>query len=453
MTLFKRIIAVISLLFLLRGIDPLRAFAEIPQSTSPIIEEILSESNPTAFYPNTISPTDYKAYWVGEALTGVKVSLASKSLQWVRVKETLVLPRARLIIDLQDLSAGQLSYANFNQAISIQGNQAHAEISVALISSKHNSVVLRIKRKNRIYSGIIRFEFKPSSPQLKNQNRVYLDPSCSKFKLKAESLGNWTQDWVYLGCRLIRLEGKEYRTSSLELMTFWDNTEDSIEIGGIPTPSRDASLWTLQLSPETSSLILHGNQQSLKIHYQIPEHYHNASIKLGLGPYQFSFRGNGENVQEITNLTTVYGSYFITETARAVVFGAVTTDSHLFSDLGVYIHTEYQKILDKRLNISLLIGGHSVGFFSQGKYYMLVSAPQGFEVTFTDTFLPGYNLTAGAFVYPLISGTSYLNSWVRWGGQVFGEVNYISWQNQTQSLLFNASSVGFTFGFPLANLF
>lgn len=453
MLLVKKIIVLIHLIFLSLTIHSWVVFAESSFSKIPLIEEILSESNPTAFAPTAISPTDYKAYWVGEALEGVKIGLAPRSLQWVRVKETLVLPRARLILDFKDLSAGQISYANSHQSIPIQGSTAHTEMTVALLSSKYNSVILKIKRKNQILSGTIRFEFKPSAPKPMNQNRVYLDPSCSKFKLKAETLGHWTQDWVYLGCRLIRLEGKEHRTSSLELMAFWDNANDSIEIGGIPTPSRDTSLWTLQLTPDTSQVILHGNQQKLNIHYQIPEYYHNASIKLGLGPYQFSFRGNGENVQEITNLTTIYGSYFITETARAVVFGAVTTDSHLFSDLGVYIHTEYQKILDKRLNISLLIGGHGVGFFSQGKYHLLASAPQGFEVTFIDAFVSGNNLTAGAFVYPLISGTSYLNSWIRWGGQMFGEVNYISWQNQTQSFLFNASSVGFTFGFPLANLF
>ena len=150
-------------------------------------------------------------------------------------------------------------------------------------------------------------------------------------------------------------------------------------------------------------------------------------------------------------MLTLYGSYFITESLRLVSFGAMTLDSHLTTDLGVYINTEYLKFLDRRVVINLLLGAHAIGFSTLGQYYLRIGVPQGVEILFFDFLKKGYNLNTGFFIYPLISGVSYYNVWLRWGsGSLFGEFNYISWDQPVNDQAFHSDSAGISVGIPIA---
>jgi hypothetical protein len=187
----------------------------------------------------------------------------------------------------------------------------------------------------------------------------------------------------------------------------------------------------------------------VKFYYQIPEELHNQGVSAGLGPYAFHFQGAGEEVRSWQGIATLYGSHFISDSMRIVEFGALTLEKHLSSDFGLYLYFEQFRFLDRRLAINLLIGGHAVGFKSLGKFQLVTSLPQGFELVYTDAIKRGNNLTLGGFFYPPIAGNSYYNGWLRWGRIWFAEINYIAWQAESQGQSYSSESFGLSFGFPL----
>jgi hypothetical protein len=150
-------------------------------------------------------------------------------------------------------------------------------------------------------------------------------------------------------------------------------------------------------------------------------------------------------------MATLYGGYFITEMMRVVAFGALAIHATPYSDIGVYINSEYLKVIDRRLVINIMLGAHVLGFNTGNEMKYAFGGPQGFELTFHD-IRKGENLTAGAFIYPHIDQTMYYNVWLRYGtARFFGEVNYISWiEPLSGSDRVYARSAGVSIGFPVA---
>jgi hypothetical protein len=416
----------------------------IPES---LVSEVLSESLPTAFAPGELDVQNFGIVWSGQVLPGVKASLVSGSLQWVRVLEVVVLPRARMVIQFENIEAGQVLNAGFVQTIDVRRGRGLVELPIALISGEKNPIRVTIKRGGQLYQSEFRIQLKPSPQPLKP--RVFVDSSCSPYHFTLKSKGNFQNDWGYVGCRRVRVRGENYRTTSLEVYLYWDHGGQTIDVGGVPTPSDLGSLWKLRLRPEPGHFTVRAGNHELKMEYRLGKKINYNGISMGLGPYAFSFRGNGEDVSNFVAMPTLYASHFISDTMRIVEFGAVTLDSHLYSDLGLYLHFEQFRFLDQRVAINLLLGGHALGFRSKGQYYWITALPQGFEIVFTDAFVPGKNLVMGAFVYPPISGNAYYNGWVRWGNQVFVEANYIAWEAAPNDIPFQSSSLGLSFGFPL----
>lgn len=414
--------------------------------------EVLSESVPTAFAPHETSPEDYLIEWVGKPLPNLQFSLAKRSLEWVRVAEVLVIPRARLVLSATGIESGKVTASGFSQSFVIRGGLATAELPVALISGDENLIELQIRNAGQpqVNTGKLRIRFRPRQ---KPTSAVYFDTSCSRFGLAAQSRGESGNQWAYVGCRLVNVEGAEYRTSSLELYLFWDGVGQTIELGGIETRSTIPSLWTLRQRAEPGRVLIKAGNQELELTYRIPEHLHHLTLGLGLGAYQFIFQSSTEDVSTVAAMPTFYGSYFITETMRLVAFGATVVHQQLYSDLGIYLNTEYIRTLDRRLSINILLGGNLVGFKNQGDYILRLGAPQGIEMIYSDFLGRARNLSVGAFIYPSINNKAYYNVWVRWGSsKLFGELNYISWRNHTEHDQFFSRSLGVTFGFPLGLL-
>jgi hypothetical protein len=57
----------------------------------------------------------------------------------------------------------------------------------------------------------------------------------------------------------------------------------------------------------------------------------------------------------------------------------------------------------------------------------------------------------GAFLDPDLFDRSYYNVWLRWGlPQLFGELNYIHWKQPHSTGVTSSTSVGISFGMPIA---
>lgn len=422
-----------------------------------LAHEVLSESVPTAFSINEFGVEDFVIEWAGTPVNGVQFSLGAKSFEWVRVVEATVLPRAQLILTALDAEGGRLSNAGFSQPLKMDGKSGRAEMPVALISGEKNPIRITLLRDGREVQGELRVRFKPR-PHIAKTNmgggRVYYDPSCSRFGLSATSKNPPTDDWVYIGCRLVYVEGARHRTSNLETYVYWDNVGQNIQIQGVDTPSTLTSFWPTRLRANAAPVTLKAGNHEIAIHYYAADPLHFGGLSMGVGPYSYRYAGPGEGIDTVTLMPTIYSSFFVTEAMRVVAFGAAAFGPQLMTDLGVYLNTEYVRVIDRRLIVNLMLGAHVIGFRSQGTYYVPVGAPQGAEVIVVDAFSRGKNLSLGGFVYPLINGRSYVNTWVRWGsGALFGEINYISWDEKIGEAQFSSRSVGVTVGFPLMRFF
>jgi hypothetical protein len=133
-----------------------------------------------------------------------------------------------------------------------------------------------------------------------------------------------------------------------------------------------------------------------------------------------------------------------------VAFNATAVHSAYNTDFGIYLSQESLKTLDRRISVNVMLGAHFFGYKASNQNMFQFGAPQGFEIVFRDFAQKSRNLTFGSFIYPLIDGKEYYNTWVRWGtGSVFAELNYIGWREPLENgeRAFSRS-VGISVGMP-----
>jgi hypothetical protein len=455
------------LTFLAASILALPAHANVTQPLPPSLAfEALSETMPTAVAPAEFSADDFALEWDGPAIPGMSVKLQSRSLEWVRVQDVLVIPRARARFYAERAAKGSAHQAGFSQPFVYEiskepGGKTQpmsAEIPVALLSGVENEIQVEVLDTSAsgmgtppITRGKLRVRFRPRPETARGP--LWVDPSCSRFGVTMESQGAAQQeDWLYVGCRLVGVEGAEHRTSSLELFTLWEGVGNSISVEDLPTPQTSASVWLLRLRSQPGSVRLRGGEREVTVHYGTPENLHRGSLGAGLGPYSYLFQSSTEETKSGTAMLTLYGSYQLYDTIRAVAFDATTFSSQMVTDLGLYVNAEQFRTFDRRVALNLMLGAHVIGFKTQGEYLVVFGAPQGIELIVTDFLGKNRNLGAGAFIYPSIGGKAYYNTWLRWGSpSFFGEINYISWEENLENRgRFYSQSLGISLGFPLA---
>jgi hypothetical protein len=438
-----------------------------------MIHELLSESVPTAFAPMEITEDDFEFEWDGQSLDGVRFFLEPGSIQWSRVSEILVLPRARLRIEAEKIQGGRISYMDFTNPLSAPNapsaearkNRGTGAMPVALISGSDNPVDLFIVRDGKELHGRIipRFRPKSRSKTSTEEPRVFRDPSCSRFGLQVGTSNGLpirlkAQQWVYIGCRSVVSGTGASRTATLELYVFWDNVGREIQLEGSWTPSSAVSIWAMKVTSDPGVLGLRAGGQELQLRYFLPDRLHFFNLGMGIGPYGYEFKALEEPlggvVSDYRPLVTLYASYFFSETIRIVGFNALAIGKSGFNDLGIYFNSENFRIVDRRLSLNLLLGGHVIGFQTKDNTYLIPGAPQGLEMIYVDFLQKGANLSLGGFVYPKINDKAYYNLWMRWGSSaLFGEVNFILWEEKLYDRRVYSRSLGVSLGFPLARLF
>ena len=415
------------------------------------VQDTLSESVPTAFAPAdfNLGASDFAVEWVGAPISGVEARIGENTLQWVRVEEVLVLPRARLIVSAKDSQGGAIVSGGFAQGIAADGT---AEIPVALVSGDSNPISVTVIRGGKEIRGEWRIRFKPKASS--SGARVGIDASCSRYGVKARSSPVLSNDeWIYVGCRLSVMHAEGHRTSSLEMYVYWDNIGKRLKVDGADALPLRPTIWTLRVRSRPGVVKLSDGDHEVSLEYAIPEDFHYLALGVGIGPYSYQFIAGDANVSTATPLLTVYGSYFIKEPLRIVAFDATAFNGQMVTDFGIYLNTEYARFLDNRVALNLMLGAHAIGYQAFGAYYLQVSAPQGIEMVFSDAFGRNRNLTLGGFIYPPINDVSYYNIWLRWGSPaIFGELNYILWNEQLGDQSIYSRSFGVSVGFPIAKV-
>lgn len=425
-------------LLLLCWLLPAPALAAEGAATDPILADVTREQ-PVFFLlePGELRSSDYAVEWSGDPVPGVQASIEPGSLQWVRAggdQGVLRLPRARILVVASDAEAATVSAAGSTQALARDESGAlSARMLVPLVSGDANPVTVRLTRSGAAAEGELRIRFRPRGPGAA-AGRIFVDTTCSAWGVRAESSGSASDEWMYVGCRVDEAESEGHRTSSLELVVFWDGVGGTIGIDGVDTPSGGASVWSIRASSSPGSVSLRAGDHAVTLQYRVPSQPRHGFVGLGLGPYYDSFRDSGIDTQRahrVEPLATAYGSFVLSPTSRLVAFNATPMRKGAYSDTGLYLQRKTSETLDRRVVFNVFLGAHLLYFQARGKPFFRPSAPQGVEVMVRDVGPRGRNLTLGGLVNPGIGGRSYYNGWLRWGSsRLFLELNYIGWNER-----------------------
>ena len=433
-------------------VTPLTASATQHRLPPSVFPELLSETVPFVFAPSDIDERDFQVSWLGGPIGGIRGSLVPGSGDWVRYDTSIVLERALLKIEGQPGDSGVLEYSGgiHQWPLVEDGKASIVEIPVILSSGRQNSIRMRIKRAGKEFEGVLLLSFEPR-PEIASDvhERLIRDPSCSKYGVEIEPLRLRKKMFAFVGCRFVRLPAKGGTRANLEVFVYWDGGEKTIQVNGSEVDQSSQSIWHFGLASYPGKIRLTSPQGDLVVHYRIPEEVHRGFIGVGIGPYLYSVQDSADDIHSVAPLATLYASYFIKETIRVVAFNAISGHRRFYNDFGLYLWMEQFRFLDQRLAINLLLGANFTVFPFQGSTRFRFNVPQGVEVTYTDAFVRGRNFSVGSFLYPVIEGRSYYNLWLRWGGSVFGEVNYIAWSDRIDQQDIRTSSLGFSIGFPL----
>ncbi len=452
--MIQRLLVALAILQLACSVDARASSFPIPASLD---HEVLSEDSPTAWKPTRIGIAQYEAIWRDPPIEGVSLGLGTRSFDWVRSMDVLVLPRGQLIVRANDIDGGVVTASGASQQFVRESDGTwHAAIPVALFGEPEYGIEVQVSRGGRIHRAKAGLRFKAEG--VAREELFATDTTCSTFGLKAidNRLGSG-KTWIMAGCRYVYSEGESYRVSDLEVYLRWEGAGEEIRFNGMPLRPIRPGLWLLRLRQQPGTVEIEAvNGDRVVFNYHIPERAYYLRLSGGAGPYAFDFTGNGESVSTAALMAAVYGSYYFSDDIQVTTFVSAMTERHLLSSLGVYLRSRSFRFLDRRFALSLNVGGQFVGFASQGHYYFLLRFPQGSELTWTDAFGKGHDLTLGGFYYPPINGTSYAELWMRVRfARMFGEVNYIEWNQTAQTasgaLLtpFYARSIGLNIGIPI----
>ncbi len=418
-----------------------------------LAREVLSESVPTAFTVFPIHHQDFSARWGGSPPGGIQVSIAPGTIQWVRVSQLLVLPRARLRIAVQGWDSVTVRTAGY--ADSAEGGKL-LEVPVALLALESSPIQLVLEKGNIVERHSLWLDYSPRSHASKASSpahRVFADSSCSAYVpqvIDPEKLPS--HHWAYFGCRVVRNRVPGGEVPSFEVYLHWEGAKGVLRSGLAKVDSLIPGLWLLRAGPERPVIQLETEKgEKLEIQFQIPKRLSYASLGLGVGPYSYRFEDGTTPVDQLMPITTIYGSYFLTESSRMVFFDALAGGSRWFNDMGFYFNNESTRALDERLSLNLLLGFHIIGFKAATGVAYRAGVPQGFEMVIRDALRVRWNASVGGFFYPPIAGKSYYNAWVRYGtSSIFGEINYIAWSElgPTDERVYSRS-LGVTLGAPL----
>jgi hypothetical protein len=445
--------------------DAHAATHRLPES---LAYEALSDTVPFVFSPAPFEAVDFAPYWIDSPLSGVTLSLAENSIEWVRVAELVLVPRGRLRIDFPSGVVGSVeSEGFFHLSNTKQGSMENGaiELPVALLGTAtqyHLKVTVRKPGLEKPLVSRVGIRFK--GERFPVEQRVLVDRTCSpsRFEWIEQSLS--ADEWVYIGCRFVVGWGEKHQVGSLETYVLWSSTRDAV-LGGESSSLRWnehslepilPGLYAMRLwsKPGYVSLMngreLGGKEATpskLQYRYSLSDRFHNGFLGAGVGPYDYQFASSETLSSGTRPLLTVYGGFFLSDPMRIVFFNATAFDRNYFSDTGLYLNLDQFTALDGHFAFKLLLGMHALAFPANGVNQTNFSLPQGFEASFKDLGGRNRNLLAGAFIYPKINDRSYYNVWVRWGSsRFFGEFNYIKWSELADEQLFECSSIGLSFG-------
>jgi hypothetical protein len=425
-----------------------RAAAQLLTLPDSLAEEALSEQVASADPPADFAASDFALVRVDGDEARAHAWLDAGSVRWVRTGGHAVVPRGILVVQAEGATGGAVAHAGFSHPLTPQAGGARALVPVALLSTDDASVVVDVLRGS-VHSRVryaLRFR-----PRAQHRAHISFGVDCSPYGLSVKRGSIPAESWMHVSCRMVSSNRQGERTPTMELYVMWDHAAAPVLVNGVLAHERRKSLYTVRVSRGPGSVRLSAEGHELELAYFLPMQLRAAFVGAGVGPYYYTISRPEREVKTVVPMLTVYGGYSFTPTARVVFFNATAFHRRGFSDSGLYLWLEQNRFWDDRVSFNLLLGANLLVYHRVHKYVARVNAPQGVELIFRDFLAVAKNLTVGGFLYPDISGSAYYNAWLRWGSsRFFGEMNFLYWQEPHRTGPTTSTSVGLTFGMPLA---
>lgn len=365
------------------------------------------------------------------------------SVRWLRAKDGLPFPRARLRIAVKG-GAERLALRWRGRAYQLQEGPGEASVEIFVPLLDGGEAVLEADGKP---AARVRVAARPASARPASERHA-LDHTCSPYRVRVTGLDD---AYLSMSCRMILVGSVGSEEALLEAR--WT-------AGGVALPGGGAPPLTAALRdgrPARTTLTgPDGKDRVVEISASVPPRMHRLRLAWGAGPYGLSSSAEAGNGP--AGSVMLYSNYRLrTEDnlslrAFEAAVGQSPHNTSFFNNLGVYFAYDAVRALDARLRLTVLLGAQIVTLAPQGlarPAYNQVIAPQGFEVSYPDAFgVKNKSLSGGLFLQPG-SLNHYQNMWVRYGGGWFGELNYISWRADRRY----ATMWGFSVGAPLAQFF
>jgi hypothetical protein len=385
---------------------------------------------------------DFKVNTEQKSNIPIRANLIADSVQWVRDQSNLLIPRARLQIDVGSRSATIVARYIDEVVIPEKTNKGS---SFDLYVNLFNPGTVEIKKGTQIIGEVgIRVDDISDKIKARNQKTKLIDYSCSRYRLEFKGLEH---EYMSIGCKLQRIKIKGIETP--RLVVTWSTTNYSLLDDSIPP------FKVILHGNDPATIIVkdrNGKNKKITISANLPKRLHRLKTAFGFGPYMFEPRdGDESRNQRVAPALMFYGRYDLLKTTSLRFFNATVASGSLFNNGGLYFAYELADAFDGRLELVPLLGAQILSFDydDEKDAYHKAIYPQGAELVWNNAFnVENYLVVYGMFL-STSSQQEYQNLWIRWGKKYFWELNYINWEQDG----LKAKMWGLSIGLPLFQAF
>lgn len=410
----------------------LLALACIPPSWAGdqnLLEAITAPRASRGTDPSDLRLSHFRLELTGPRKERVTAELVEDSLEWIRIDESILVPRAKMRLSLSpndETEQTRVDYGGSTFAFTMGPHGSHAELWVSLF----HDTPMRVMADKELLA-----EVRPLV--VDTSTGLSMDPSCYPFKLE---LQGFTGQVATIGCD----QEKEGSFGS----------ERSIVVVRLISPGlagEDRQSRIRFTEPSEAFIPYHRTdgtaaRATVKAHFD--PRFRRMRFWAGVGPYVLHVKEDGKDGRDsLAPSVSAYGSFFFDERFSFLLFDVAVWGQGVFNNFGFYIPTGLSKEFDRRVNIRVLLGFQGVSYSYGGAgnpLFTQILFPQGVEFTWLHAFnIKNINATAGLFLFP--SGTNpYQNAWIRMGSaKVFGELNFINWEFDGRRSIMYGASIGF----------
>ncbi|MCE3012643.1 MAG: hypothetical protein LW878_06210 [Proteobacteria bacterium] len=365
----------------------------------------------------------------------IKLQWVKDSVQWIRLNEVLLMPRAKLRIQIP-FTASSFHVKYLNKVFLLQSYQGKA--SLDLWVSLFRAEPITILKGSEVFE-VITLSAEKSK---QTTNTQLIDYSCAPWSVEVSGLDD---DYLSVGCQFHRSGKVGAEVPHLEIL--WSAASYRLEDN---SPSPYYASITNSQPVEFEVINSKKEKRKVTIKSKLPKRVKRLRVGFGLGPHQFKTMENKATEDRWTGSYFLYSNLYLSEGVSLRAFDAYTRQNATFNNAGLYYATEISKFFDNRFSFTTLIGAQILTYKTpQGDNFNEAIFPQGGEIVWQHPFgLKNYRMTVGLF-FDLSQAHTYQNNWLRFGTSTFVEVNYIKWGTEnTQAELW-----GFSVGFPIFELF